>query len=88
VNFFRRFSKFFSQMQGQQGPLVPGRNRILDKDQDVFSQNAWDNVEMTENEVVVALEKISIQKENSIPLDQHSQYNDDPASVSSESYNC
>jgi hypothetical protein len=66
-------------MQGIEGALVEGRNRVLSKEKDVYSFNAWDSVQWTDEEISLALEKVKIQKQGAIPEQEHHKYNEDPA---------
>ncbi|PVU94724.1 hypothetical protein BB561_002317 [Smittium simulii] len=52
--------------------------RTLNKDDDVFAFNAWDNVEPDEEYKVYANERIAFQKEHPVPPEQAELYNSTP----------
>lgn len=50
-------------------PAITARNRLLEHEEDVFTQNAWDDIEWTEEMILDAEKKIARQKADSCQED-------------------
>ncbi|KAI9103281.1 S-adenosyl-L-methionine-dependent methyltransferase [Phlyctochytrium arcticum] len=60
--------------------------RYLEKQEDVFDFNAWDNVDWDETQENEALEKIAVQAEHMVPEDQRQKYEEEAAQFWDEFY--
>ncbi|KAJ1994175.1 hypothetical protein H4R33_000406 [Dimargaris cristalligena] len=60
--------------------------RILRDEAEVFTQNAWDHAEWTEEQEDLARNKVELQKQNPVPLADQDQYNENPAQYWNEFY--
>ena len=49
-------------------------SRLLNNEEDVFSQNAWDNVELDEDQIRMSEEKIRENSERKMPADESAKY--------------